>query len=179
MKMDETLRGIRRGRLEQFVEAERTTYRAWSDHDAARRGRRRSGALAARAVQAAALADRDDCLGRESGGYSGIHGLDPDILVIGKPIAGGVASSAWGFTDAIANHWDRIRRNKPPGHSGFGTMLSANAPELEPAIHLGLLNRGCLITPFHNMMLVSPVTTAAQVGQLLRAFDEVTGALVS
>jgi glutamate-1-semialdehyde 2,1-aminomutase len=55
----------------------------------------------------------------------------------------------------------------------------AHAPELEAAIHLGLLNRGCLITPFHNMMLISPATTPAQLDQLLRAFDDVTGALVS
>jgi glutamate-1-semialdehyde 2,1-aminomutase len=55
----------------------------------------------------------------------------------------------------------------------------AHAPEVERAVHLGLLNRECLITPFHNMMLISPATTPAQVDQLLGAFDEVTGALVS
>ena len=31
--------------------------------------------------------------------------------------------------------------------------------ELEHLIHLGLLNRGVMITPFHNMMLVCPQTT--------------------
>ena len=30
--------------------------------------------------------------------------------------------------------------------------------DLERAIHLFLLNRGVLLTPFHNMMLVSPAT---------------------
>ena len=40
-------------------------------------------------------------------------------------------------------------------------------------IHLGLLNRGVMITPFHNMMLVCPQTTDDDVGQLLRALDEV------
>ena len=35
--------------------------------------------------------------------------------------------------------------------------------ELEHLIHLGLLNRGVMITPFHNMMLVCPQTTAADV----------------
>jgi glutamate-1-semialdehyde 2,1-aminomutase len=39
-------------------------------------------------------------------------------------------------------------------------------------MHLSLLNRGCLIAPFHNMMLTSPVTTAAQVDALTAAFDE-------
>ncbi|WP_068169643.1 aspartate aminotransferase family protein [Hydrogenophaga taeniospiralis] len=45
--------------------------------------------------------------------------------------------------------------------------------ELEHLIHLGLLNRGVMITPFHNMMLVCPQTTVAQVEQLLTALDEV------
>lgn len=45
--------------------------------------------------------------------------------------------------------------------------------ELEHLIHLGLLNRGVLITPFHNMMLVSPVTTDDDVDALLGALDAV------
>jgi glutamate-1-semialdehyde 2,1-aminomutase len=45
-------------------------------------------------------------------------------------------------------------------------------------IHLGLLNRGCIIAPFHNMMLVCPQTTSAQVDMLVTAFDEVIGALL-
>jgi glutamate-1-semialdehyde 2,1-aminomutase len=40
-------------------------------------------------------------------------------------------------------------------------------PELEHAIHLYLLNRGVLLTPFHNMMLCSPVTTTAHADVLL------------
>jgi len=41
-------------------------------------------------------------------------------------------------------------------------------PELEHAIHLYLLNRGVLLTPFHNMMLCSPVTTTAHADVLLK-----------
>ncbi|MYN26421.1 aspartate aminotransferase family protein [Duganella levis] len=44
--------------------------------------------------------------------------------------------------------------------------------ELEQAIHLYLLNRGLLITPFHNMLLVCPSTTAQDVARLLSAFDD-------
>jgi glutamate-1-semialdehyde 2,1-aminomutase len=40
-------------------------------------------------------------------------------------------------------------------------------PELEHAIHLYLLNRGVLLTPFHNMMLCSPVTTTSHADTLL------------
>jgi glutamate-1-semialdehyde 2,1-aminomutase len=41
-------------------------------------------------------------------------------------------------------------------------------PELEHAIHLCLLNRGVLLTPFHNMMLCSPLTTTAHADVLLK-----------
>ena len=39
-------------------------------------------------------------------------------------------------------------------------------PALESTIHLYLANRGILLAPFHNMMLVSPVTQVAQVDRL-------------
>ncbi|HEY4802783.1 MAG TPA: aminotransferase class III-fold pyridoxal phosphate-dependent enzyme, partial [Paraburkholderia sp.] len=50
--------------------------------------------------------------------------------------------------------------------------------ELEHLLHLYLLNRGVLITPFHNMMLVCPETTEADVDRLLAAFDACLGELV-
>ncbi len=50
----------------------------------------------------------------------------------------------------------------------------AHAPELEAAIHAALLNKGVLIAPFHNMMLVAPVTTDAQIDRLIAAFTDVT-----
>jgi glutamate-1-semialdehyde 2,1-aminomutase len=55
--------------------------------------------------------------------------------------------------------------------------LAAHAPALERAVHLSLLVRGCLIAPFHNMMLVSPATTGKQVEKLRHAFAEVAGLL--
>ncbi|HEX6638404.1 MAG TPA: aminotransferase class III-fold pyridoxal phosphate-dependent enzyme [Steroidobacteraceae bacterium] len=45
-------------------------------------------------------------------------------------------------------------------------------PELEHALHLHLLNRGVLLTPFHNMMLCSPVTTRAHADTLLQHLGE-------
>jgi glutamate-1-semialdehyde 2,1-aminomutase len=50
---------------------------------------------------------------------------------------------------------------------------------LESAIHLYLLNRGVLITPFHNMMLCSPVTRPAQVDRLLEVFSACLGELLA
>ncbi len=203
-----------------------------------------------RAAGTVLLIDETHTISTGPSGYCGAYGLEPDIFVLGKPIAGGVPASVWGFTDAIAHSWDRIRRHKPAGHSGLGTTLSANAlamatmratltevmtvaayahmeslaarlaagleatiaswqlawhvarvgarveficapgplkdgteaarahaPELEQALHISLLNRGCVIAPFHNMMLVCPATTVAQVDQLIAAFSDSVAAL--
>ena len=43
---------------------------------------------------------------------------------------------------------------------------------VELAVHLYLLNRGLLIAPFHNMTLVSPVTTGAQVMRLVATIGQ-------
>ena len=67
-----------------------------------------------------------------------------------------------------------------PGPLGNGAEAeSAHAPELEAAVHVALVNRGVLIAPFHNMMLISPVTTAAQVKRLVAAFTEVAARLAA
>jgi glutamate-1-semialdehyde 2,1-aminomutase len=196
------------------------------------------------------LIDETHTISTGPGGYTRAHGLEPDLFVLGKPVAGGVPASVWGFTDDVARRLDAVRSQTPPGHSGMGTTLSANAlslaamratlehvmtpaayahmdalagrlaaglqevvqqyglpwhvvrvgarveficapgpllngteaeaahaPALEQAIHLALLNRGCLIAPFHNMMLVSPATTAAQVATLCQAFESVVASL--
>ena len=184
------------------------------------------------------------------GGYTRVHGLQPDIFVTGKCVAGGVPTAVWGLSEDTAARFAAYDAARPAGHSGMGTTLSANpmqfaalvanlsqvmtpetyarmeagaarlaaglskaidrlgapwhvarvgarveficapgplmtgsqaeaahAPALEAEIHQGLLNRGCLIAPFHNMMLISPVTTKAQIDRLIAAFAEVTGHL--
>ena len=185
-------------------------------------------------------------------GYTGLHGLEPDLFVLGKPVAGGVSASVWGFTDEVATRLDAVRAATVPGHSGMGTTLSANAlalaamraclervmsdeayshmealaatlleglqaairsrdlpwhalrlgarvefvcapgplrnggeaeaahrPALERALHLALLNRGCLIAPFHNMMLTCPATGREQVEGLVGAFEQATERLLA
>ncbi|WBL33387.1 aspartate aminotransferase family protein [Sinirhodobacter sp. HNIBRBA609] len=184
------------------------------------------------------------------GGYTRVHGLNPDIFVVGKCVAGGMPTAVWGVSDAVAARFADYDASRPSGHSGMGTTLSANPmqfaclvanlsevmtpenyarmeagaarlsagltkqverfaapwhvvrvgarveficapgplqngaeaegahkPALEAAIHRGLLNRGCLIAPFHNMMLISPVTTKAQIDRLVAAFADVLGHL--
>ncbi|MES2335218.1 MAG: aspartate aminotransferase family protein [Pseudomonadota bacterium] len=61
-----------------------------------------------------------------------------------------------------------------PGPLKNGTQAGyAHQPQIEAAIHTGLINRGTLIAPFHNMMLVSPATKKAQVDRLIANFDTI------
>ena len=43
--------------------------------------------------------------------------------------------------------------------------------ELERFLHLYALNRGILLTPFHNMALMSPATTEADVDRHTQVFS--------
>ena len=59
-----------------------------------------------------------------------------------------------------------------------GTALhDAMDPELERFLHLWAMNRGVLMTPFHNMALMSPATTAADVDRHTQVFAEAVAAL--
>ncbi len=177
-------------------------------------------------------------------GHSGTYGPAGDMMVIGKSIGGGVPCAVYGFTDDVAQAMIKARSKLPPGHSGIGTTLSANAlsitameamlgevmtreayahmlrvavelvdglnnligrhslpwhvtsvgarvelictpvpprngsgaraamdHELEGLLHLMLTNRGSLLAPFHNMMLVSPVTRVDAVERVLVNLD--------
>jgi glutamate-1-semialdehyde 2,1-aminomutase len=50
--------------------------------------------------------------------------------------------------------------------------------ELERFMHLYAMNRGILLTPFHNMALMSPQTDLADVDQHTRVFREALKELV-
>ncbi|UOO90461.1 aspartate aminotransferase family protein [Vitreoscilla massiliensis] len=178
------------------------------------------------------------------GGYATQHGLQADMLVLGKPLGGGMPCAVYGMSADIAARAQQAKEQAPAGHSGIGTTLTANAlafaamranleqvmtpaayahmlplaeqlaeglrslfaqhgvhwcvtqvgarvefqfaatppqngtearaimlHELEQTIHLYCLNHGVLITPFHNMLLLSPATTAADVARLLAVLD--------
>jgi glutamate-1-semialdehyde 2,1-aminomutase len=51
-------------------------------------------------------------------------------------------------------------------------------PELDPFIHLYLLNRGVLMTPFHNMALMSPATAPGDVDRHTEVFAAATDELL-
>ncbi|MGZ8596474.1 MAG: aspartate aminotransferase family protein [Actinomycetota bacterium] len=68
-----------------------------------------------------------------------------------------------------------------PDRARNGTeAAAAQDDELDPFIHLYLLNRGILMTPFHNMALMSPATSAEDVDRHTEVFaqaaDELIGA---
>ena len=65
----------------------------------------------------------------------------------------------------------------PAPRSGGASMRSAD-PLLEEFLHLYCVNRGVLLTPFHNMALMCPATTSAQVQRHQVVFDEAVGVLV-
>jgi glutamate-1-semialdehyde aminotransferase len=50
-------------------------------------------------------------------------------------------------------------------------------PELERFLHLYVLNRGVLMTPFHNMALMSPATTEADVDRHTEVFGQAVAEL--
>lgn len=189
--------------------------------------------------------DETHTLSSGPGGYARHHGLQPDMLVVGKAVAGGLPCAVYGFTTEVGQRMRLAKEQAPEGHSGIGTTLTANPltlaalhaalqhlhtpesyaamlasaqelesgllqciraahqpwtvtrigarmelqfmphtprhaqdvrdfgqPELEAFTHLFMLNRGVLLTPFHSMMLCSPATTADDVRQLLKNFEE-------
>lgn len=66
---------------------------------------------------------------------------------------------------------------KPPTNAA--EARHAQNDILERAIHLYLLNRGVLLTPFHNMMLVSPTTSFEDIARLVQHVDACLDALLA
>ncbi len=59
---------------------------------------------------------------------------------------------------------------KSPPQNGFEASRVIHQP-IDVAVHHFLLNRGVVITPFHNMMLICPATTERDVDRLLTTLD--------
>jgi glutamate-1-semialdehyde 2,1-aminomutase len=59
----------------------------------------------------------------------------------------------------------------PPPRSG-AEASQAMQPATDQALHLYLLNRGIALTPFHNMTLICPQTSEADVDRLVVVFGE-------
>ncbi len=81
---------------------------------------------------------------------------------------------AWCVSQVGARAEFQFCENRPQNGSQAEAAMN---PALEHYIHLYLLNRGILITPFHNMMLICPATTHQNVQQLLACFDQAVSSL--
>jgi glutamate-1-semialdehyde 2,1-aminomutase len=74
--------------------------------------------------------DETHCISSGPGGYSRAHGLEPDAMVLGKPIAGGIPAAVYGFTGETAERIRKFLETRTPGHSGIGTTLSGSKIQL-------------------------------------------------
>lgn len=77
----------------------------------------------------------------------------------------------------LGNRSEYWFRPTPPKNGG--EAHAAVDPELDRYMHLFALNRGILMTPFHNMALISPETTQADVDYHTRMFREAVQSLYS
>jgi glutamate-1-semialdehyde 2,1-aminomutase len=198
------------------------------------------------------LIDETHTISAGPGGCTRAWGLEPDILVIGKSIGGGIPSGAYGITERIAEmvteHPDadlidvggvggtlagnvlstaamratladvltdaafehmitlatrftegvvaaleqydvpwsisqlgaraEYRFARPAPRTGTESAL-AEDDHLDEYLHLFMANRGVLMTPFHNMALMCPTTTAVDVDLHTTLFAEAVRRLVA
>jgi glutamate-1-semialdehyde 2,1-aminomutase len=179
------------------------------------------------------------------GGYSAAQHLKPDMITLGKPVAGGIPAGAFGVSQEIFDKTIGNMLAETTGVNGLGGTLTGNAlalaamratlekvitrkaydhmiplaerfnegvegtiqetglpwhtvrlgtrveyrfgatpprngaeaiaakdPLLNKYVHLYDLNRSILLTPFHNMALMSPYTTRKDVDVHTRVFRE-------
>ncbi|MDE3222455.1 MAG: aspartate aminotransferase family protein, partial [Acidobacteriota bacterium] len=66
-----------------------------------------------------------------------------------------------------------------PAPSNGGESARSSDPLLEDYLHLYAINRGVLITPFHNMALTCPATTLDHVTAHQRVFEAALDELVA
>jgi len=94
-----------------------------------------------------------------------------------------------GVEAAIADHgmpWSIIslgarceyRYSPEPPRTG-AESAAAGDPTLDEYLHLYLMNRGVLITPFHNMALMCPATTEEQVDRHTQVFGDAVAELAA
>jgi glutamate-1-semialdehyde 2,1-aminomutase len=210
-------------------------------HDAVREITRRHDVLL--------IIDETHTISAGPGGCTKAWGLDPDILVIGKPIGGGFPVATYGMTASLAAALDPALHGHEADVGGVGGTLAGSAmataairatlsttlldadyeqmiplaarwtggvaaaidrhelawsvqqlgcraeywfcplpvngadaaaavdDELDAFMHLWALNRGILMTPFHNMALLSPAHTPADVDRHTEVFTAALAAL--
>lgn len=98
-------------------------------HEALRELTRRNGTLL--------LIDETHTFSSGPRGYTGLHSLEPDMLVLGKAVGGGVPVGLYGVSDDVARQmWERVPKVDPTkvrqsAHLGFGGTLAGSALQVE------------------------------------------------
>jgi glutamate-1-semialdehyde 2,1-aminomutase len=205
-------------------------------HEALREITRRTGTLL--------IIDETHTISAGPGGATAAWGLQPDMLTIGKPIAGGIPAAAYGMSAEIGAKLEGFFNSEGVDVSGIGGTLAGNAlsvaaikatlssalrehdyeiaiplaerwtdgvasviaehalpwtvqrlgcrgeywfcdpprngaqaaaavdPQLEAWFHLYMMNHGILLTPFHNMALMSSSHVAADVDRHTQIFAD-------
>ncbi len=87
-------------------------------HEALREATRRTGTLL--------IIDETHTICAGPGGYTGEHGLKPDLLTIGKPIAGGIPAAAYGISQPLAERALEMSSSAGADVGGIGGTLSGN-----------------------------------------------------
>jgi glutamate-1-semialdehyde 2,1-aminomutase len=85
------------------------------------------------------------------------------------------ANLAWSITQLGARSEYRFTRPEP---RNGGQAAAAADDELDDYMHLYTLNRGILMTPFHNMALMCPDTSEADIDRHTEVFAEAVAELV-
>ncbi|WP_200210447.1 transaminase [Micromonospora coerulea] len=160
------------------------------------------GAYGLSAELAAAILDRDDLDLVDMGGVGGtLAGNALSVAAARATLEHVLTDSAFAqmtalatrFTDAVTKvieahdlPWSisqlgaraEYRFVRPAPRDGTSSARAADA-ELEDYLHLYLANRGVLLTPFHNMALMSPATTAADVDRHSEVFAAAVAELLA
>jgi glutamate-1-semialdehyde 2,1-aminomutase len=135
------------------------------------------------------------------GGVGGtLAGNALSLAAMRATLQGPLAEGAWERTERLASRFVEgvsavIERYRLPWHivqlgcraeyrfsqrpprDGSESLRAAD-PQLERFLHLHALNRGVLLTPFHNMALMCPSTTEAQVDTHTAVFEQAVKMLI-
>ncbi|MGE4426283.1 MAG: transaminase [Solirubrobacteraceae bacterium] len=92
----------------------------------------------------------------------------------------GMVLGSYGLPWNVTRLGARAEYRFQPRPARNGTDANAAAdPQLERYLHLHALNRGLLLTPFHNMALMAPTTTDDDVDRHTELFDEAVETLLA
>jgi glutamate-1-semialdehyde aminotransferase len=152
-----------------------------------------TGALGLSAEIAAGMLDAADADYEDTGGVGGtLAGNALSLAAMRATLGEVLTDDAWAQTIPLAERfaagvreamgdkpWNvtqlgcRAEYRFEPSPARNGTQAhAASDPKLERFLHLHALNRGVLLTPFHNMALMAPTTTAADVDRHTEIFAE-------